>query len=641
MSLVRQIWIAVILIMIFAIGGNFTISTLAARAYLARQLNLKNLDDANSLAISMSLVADDRVAMELLLNARFASGQYQFINFADLAGKSQLARGTPEVSAEVPNGLRRLIPFWVAPATVQVQKGVRPVGVLSLQNNSDSAYEALWQATKRLTLWFIASTIFAGIIACLILRTIKLPLRQIVEQARDIGAGGFPVIPQPDILELRPLAAAVNAMSVRIKSILREEGERLERLRRQNEHDPLTGLLTRKPFLERLSAQLSHDDASAAGLLLVARFAGLAEINLELGRETTDQLISSLGGSLLVKTAENPGWLAARLNGSDFALLIPGGNYTSVDYARDLAGILHLAIGGGLLPDERRIPVGATRLSPGEPLSHLLARVDTALIAAERGESPDAVVISGEETHLPFNNLDSWRSAISEALEARAVRLAEYPVIDAAGGVLHVEAPLRLFAAGSWLTAGLVMPWAARLGLMPRLDTEVTQAALRKIARQSLPVGINVSAEAFCDAEFRLGLIERLRQEPELAAKLWLEVPEIGAVRHHGDLKILCAALKPLGVKLGLEHAGHFFSRIVELHDLALDFIKIEASIIRDIGNNSGRRAFLSGLCMIAHNLGMLAIAEGVQTPDERRILLELGVDAITGPVCRAEVDRE
>jgi len=95
--------------------------------------------------------------------------------------------------------------------------------------------------------------------------------------------------------------------------------------------------------------------------------------------------------------------------------------------------------------------------------------------------------------------------------------------------------------------------------------------------------------------------------------------------------------LKPLGVKVGLEHVGHLFSRIGELHDLGLDYIKIDASIIRNIQDNTGSQAFLRGLCMIAHSIGLTTIAEGVQSREELDSLPDLGVDAMTGPGVRQE----
>lgn len=640
MSLIKQLWIAIAVIMALAIGGSFVLSTLSARKYLTQQLYLKNMDNATSLAIAMCQVADDPVTVELLLNAQFDSGHYQFIRMTDPTGKTLLDRSNPAVSIGAPEWFQRLIPLQAPPGIAQVQNGWQQFGTLTLQSHSRFAYEALWQGTMRLLLWFAASAALIGFIGSLALKTITHPLREVVGQAQAIGARRFITIPVPKTLELRRVVSAMNTLSSRIKGMLEEETARLENLRRQSEQDALTGLLLREPFLRRTEALLNRDDASAAGVLVIARFVRLAEINRELGRQTADQFLRRIGEKLSALAAEHPGWLAGRLNGSDFALLAPGGADTTLDLAEEVAGSLHLAIDDANMTGERPLPVGATSLAPGEPMSQLLARVDTALVSAERNETTSVQVVSKDAAVQPFSDLVSWRAALTEALDARALKLAEYPVVDGNGGLLHFEAPVRLFVGGDWLTAGGVMPWAARLGLMPRLDGDVVLAALQEIGQRHKSLGINVSVEALCDAEFRASLLEQLQQAPELAARLWIEVPEAGVFRHVAEFRALCVAVKPLGVKVGLEHVGHLFSRIGELHDLGLDYIKIDASLIRDIQVNQGSQAFLRGLCMIAHSIGLTIIAEGVQSQAELDILPGFGVDGMTGPGVRWSPER-
>jgi EAL domain-containing protein (putative c-di-GMP-specific phosphodiesterase class I) len=87
-----------------------------------------------------------------------------------------------------------------------------------------------------------------------------------------------------------------------------------------------------------------------------------------------------------------------------------------------------------------------------------------------------------------------------------------------------------------------------------------------------------------------------------------------------------------LGCHLGIEHFGRQFSEIGKLHDIGLNYIKVDASFIRSINIQSGNQAFLKGLCSIAHSIGLTVIAEGVQTVEELAKLPELGFDGATGP---------
>ena len=77
---------------------------------------------------------------------------------------------------------------------------------------------------------------------------------------------------------------------------------------------------------------------------------------------------------------------------------------------------------------------------------------------------------------------------------------------------------------------------------------------------------------------------------------------------------------------------GTRISRLGELHDIGLDYIKIDVSVIRGIDTNEANKTLLRGLCMIAHSIGMIAIAEGVQTASEIASLKQIGVDGMTGP---------
>ena len=85
-----------------------------------------------------------------------------------------------------------------------------------------------------------------------------------------------------------------------------------------------------------------------------------------------------------------------------------------------------------------------------------------------------------------------------------------------------------------------------------------------------------------------------------------------------------------------MEHFGHQFNQIGALHDLGLDYLKVDASFIRSIDTNAGNAAFLKGLCAIAHSVGLLVFAEGVATPQEHAALQGLGFDGATGPAIQA-----
>ena len=138
-----------------------------------------------------------------------------------------------------------------------------------------------------------------------------------------------------------------------------------------------------------------------------------------------------------------------------------------------------------------------------------------------------------------------------------------------------------------------------------------------------------------CDPYYHAAISKLLKTNPQIANKLWFEVSEYSVFQNLSKFKTFTDLVKSLGCKIGVEHVGTQIGRLGELHDLDLDYIKVDASIIRDIDKNPGNKAFLKGICLIAHSIGLMAIAEGVQTQEELTALPELGIDAATGPAVK------
>ena len=83
MSLTKQLWLAIGLVMALAFGGSMLVSVLSARHYLQQQLQVKNIDNATSLALALSQLDKDPVTVELQVAAQFDAGHYRFIRLTD------------------------------------------------------------------------------------------------------------------------------------------------------------------------------------------------------------------------------------------------------------------------------------------------------------------------------------------------------------------------------------------------------------------------------------------------------------------------------------------------------------------------------------------------------------------------------
>lgn len=629
MSLTKQLWLAIITILAIALGGTFVIIATFARNYFSEQLFVKNVDNATVLAQSMTQMKGDPVVMELLLAAQFDAGHYRYIRLTSPTGTVILEREDNSSSTDVPAAFISLLPLEIAPGVAQVQNGWKQYGTLSLQSQDHYAYAELWRGTKRLVLWFIVTLLLAGIAGSVLLRLILRPLRTVIIQAEAIGTRRFIKQPTPKTVEFRQLVVAMNTLSDSVAEMLATEAGRVEELRRQAQLDPLTGLRNRESFIATMEDTLQRDDLSESGVVVVLRVTGLAELNREIGREAVDQLLHRIGEYLGDTAATHaPFWILARLNSADFAAMALG-EADAASIAGVLAAQANLAMGAS---GDSRVRAGCTLFRRGESRSAILSRVDGALA---RSEQSGAAVVQADDTTAQTavpTDLASWRQSLHEAMTTDGVKLGRHPVKSARGSILHFESPMRLRIQSDWQPASRFVAWAARLDLLPALDLLVVKAALAEMTATKTPMSVNISPEAICNPSFSTQLAAELRRTRDIAGMLLFDIPEYGALRHRAEFGDFCNLVKSFGCKVGLKHAGHQVSRISEFHDLGLDYLKIDGSIVQGMHDGAAQQTFLRGLCSIAHAIGLTTIATGIDDVADLAPLEKLGVDGFTGP---------
>ena len=632
MSLFRQLWLAVVASTIIAFAGSFVASMLTARHYLEQQLAIKNNDNAASLALSMSQLDKDPVTIELQMSALFDSGQYAMVRLIAPDGQTMSEKSSPPAAGNVPAWFVSLFPIKSQPGQAQVTAGWNQFGTIELVSHSHFAYEKLWQGGFKLLGWFAIAGAIMGLLGMQLLGRIRRPLDAVVGQAQAISERRFVSIAVPQTPELKSLASAMNTMVDRLKAMFAEEAARLEQVRREATLDALTGLANRTYFMNQLAAALSDDDATPSGSLTMLRLGDLAGINRRAGRETADELLRRIGAMLNGLAGENPGAAAARLNGADFALLLPG-IADPAPYIEVMLHTLNDLVAAGLIDSDRIGHVASGQYLHGQSIGSLLARVDVALATAELQGGLAWARAESQDSPSASSNAD-WKKLLDGAIRSQRLRLIEFPVAGNAGQLLHLECPLRLQAneGGDWLAAGSFMPMASRLAMTTELDLAAARLAQERILAGAAAVAVNLSGESIIDPAFRARLYAQIASHREIAPRLWLEVSELGAFQHFEAFTDFCDAMRPLGCRLGIEHFGRQFSEVGRLHKLGLDYIKVDGSFVRAIDSQPGNQAFLKGLCSIAHNIGLTVIAEAVQTAEELAILPELGFDGATGP---------
>jgi diguanylate cyclase (GGDEF)-like protein len=635
MSLYRQLMIAIILSSILALVGSVLSSTLSTRSYLIEQLRVKNQDNASALAVSLSQTVDDTIKAELAIAAQFDNGNYKLVRYENARGEVLMEKTASENIAGVPQWFMKLLPIQVPPGYAKVSKGWVQLGSVTLESHSSYAYRSLWSSSLRMSIIMTLTALLGCLLGVLVLRRIKDPLDRVVDQAKAITEKRFMTIPVPRVPELKQLADAMNLTVKRLKALFEEEASRLEQVRREANFDHVTNLPNRNFFMTQLREAL-HTEETAFGACLIFRISHLAEINKKYGRVVTDTVIKEVAQLIIKYSKKMKNSLAGRLNGSDFALLVPDSNPKKVaeSLMKDIVKAIKKNTSNGQCGS-----IGVAQYQKGVSLADLMNQIDLALASAESQGKNSVHLADAIENPIFPKNLEGWSALIKKALKEKWMYLLSFPVGDFAGKIIHREGPLRIGVSkdGEWIPAGKFLPIAERLNLNDQLDLAAVELGLIELKKnKKLPgYAINLSPLSLKTKTFIVELKKLLNSFDLESKKLWLEVPESGVFASFNDFRSLCLALKGTGVKLGIEHFGRQFDQINLLHDLGVDYVKVDATFVRDVDSNAGNQSFLKGLASMAHSIGMTVIAEGVLTEAEFKMLKKLGFDGATGPAVK------
>jgi len=639
MSLIKQLWLTIIIVIIMTFSASLVINLITSQKYLEKQLRMKNMDNAVSLALSISQLDKNPVTIDLMLSAQFDNGHYQYIRLNDPTGALMVERKkSVEQPLPIPTWFIKLLPINAPPGIAMIQNGWSQYGVINLASSTEFAYKDLWDGVLLSVLWSLFIAFLTGVLGTFVLKKILRPLNEMVSMAESISDQLFITIEEPKTIEFKTLAKAMNRLSQKLKEMFHDQTQLLEGLRQEANYDAITGLMNRKYFINRIAAELSNEESFTEGALVMSYITNLTEINDLHGSVATDNLLKKIGGELNAFIHENPGFIAGRVTGSGIAVY----SKEPTDHhllATQIKNVQLKASNQALDPTLAiKLSVDSSKISHADQL-HGLNILITASKTGTNIEGADLLNISSP--HNKANYADKaepeWRTMLTTALENQQLKLASFPVVSSTGQLIHHESPVRiqLEVAGEWIPAAEFIAWAIKLDLITRIDNLVVEFAVKSLAEGKPAIALNVSTGAMRNPAYLENIVKLMNAQPQCAPSLWLEVTEDSAFNYLNDFTLFCNTLKPLGVKLGIKHVGAQIARLSELHDLNLDYIKIDTSLIRDIDRNTGNQALIKGLCLIAHSIGLMTIAEGVKTDRENMILPTLGIDGMTGPAIK------
>lgn len=401
--------------------------------------------------------------------------------------------------------------------------------------------------------------------------------------------------------------------------------------------DPLTGLPNRQWLLERTWAALEDAERSGARCALVL-------IDLDRFRSVNDTLGHLAGDRLLLQIADRlrlalpRGAEAARLGGDEFAVLLPTADSTTsaqrvarhlvseLSSPLDLDGltlVLEASAGLAVFPDHALDAEG------------LLRRADVAMYQAKRDRTGVEVYESKRDSNTPDRL--GLLGDLRRALDAGEVELHYQPKVRFDGHVAGLEALVR------WVhpERGRVPPdefiaIAESSGLMPHLTEYVLETALGQVARWraqglDVPVAVNVSPRDVHTPGFAGAVAARLARHGVPPGALQLEITEHVLLEDPQRAADTLAGLADHGVKMSLDDFGTGYSSLVHLRRLPVSELKIDRSFVARLARDAEDAEIVRCTIDLAHSLGLLVVAEGVEDDETWERLRDLRCDAVQG----------
>jgi diguanylate cyclase (GGDEF)-like protein len=401
-------------------------------------------------------------------------------------------------------------------------------------------------------------------------------------------------------------------------------------------HDPLTGLPNRIHLTRALREALDRAGGDGIGVLILG-LARFREVNETLGHRRGDVVLCEAGRRL--DALARPGDVVARLGGDEFALVLnPVGGAGEAAVLAD-AAIAALerpfSIGGVELDIGARVGI-ACYPEHGGSVDALLRHADVALDKAKGGREAKVVYRHDFDEH-GLERL-ALLSDLRRAIDEGGLQLRFQPQVELATGRLRgVEALVR------WQhpERGLLSPRdfigpAEHTGVIHPLTMWVLNEALDQADRWlaaglDLTVAVNLSARTIT-GDLPRAIAAQLEGRRS-AGSLELEITETIDVADADEALAVLHELTGLGIRLSVDDFGTGFASLAYLKRLPVSAIKIDRSFVTEMDHDDSDRAIVRSTIDLARHLGMLVIAEGVETTTALEELRELGCHLAQGYV--------
>ncbi len=403
-------------------------------------------------------------------------------------------------------------------------------------------------------------------------------------------------------------------------------------------HDPLTSLPNRALFLERLEHALdggtAHPNALAVLFVDLDRF---KLVNDTFGHGAGDDLLIQVADRLRERIRSCD--FAGRLGGDEFAVIVA--DVTSAELPAAIAKRILDALASAFtvaghdvfIDASIGIALGTPRLDDAEGL---IRDADLAMYKAKQN-GRGRYELFHEDMAAPLRNRVKLDADLHRAIDHDELLLHYQPIVRLTDGELvGGEALLRWHHPDRGLIPPLqFIPLAEETGLIVPIGrwilAEACQQAARwqtaRPSRKPLFVSVNLSARQLQDGRLLRDVVAALNDcglPPEL---LKLEITETSLLHDSKAAVTMLDRLREHGVRIAMDDFGTGYSSLTNLRRLPIDILKIDRSFVAEIGTDAKAAAFAYSIVSLARPLGLLTVAEGIESDGQLKTMLNAGCD--------------
>ncbi|TCS33777.1 PAS domain S-box-containing protein/diguanylate cyclase (GGDEF)-like protein [Paucimonas lemoignei] len=419
-----------------------------------------------------------------------------------------------------------------------------------------------------------------------------------------------------------------------------EQRKSEERIWYQANFDTLTGLPNRRLFRDRLEQEVRKAPRSPHTIsLMFIDLDRFKEVNDLMGHDAGDQLLVQAAKRLIhcVRASDT----VARLGGDEFTVILT--ELTDLAHVENVAQkILEALAEPFVLGKQTAYVSGSIGITlydtDASTVEQLISNADQAMYAAKHAGRNQFRYFTPSMQELAYRRL-TLAHDLRTAMASGQLEVHYQPVIDlATGQIAKAEALLR------WThpTLGKVeptqfIPIAEETGLIDEIGDWVFREAAA-CARQwqdklgkTVQISINASPIQIRSVESGKNWLRHLGQLGLLGSALAVEITEGLLLNASASVADKLFEYRDAGIQVALDDFGTGYSSMQYLKKFDIDYLKIDQSFIRDMVTDASDRTIVKSIIVMAHELGLQVIAEGIETPEQKQLLQDAGCDYAQG----------